>query len=110
MREVLASLVLVAAAALAATPEAHPAEQAVQEATQRVVKHTVKRYENLHLLAAYYLLDARRWHEILDWNRDVIADPNLLIPGTVLKITVSPDWKPPFDLDAYVAEYMAPKG
>ena len=109
MREFLASLLVVAAAALAA-PEARTAEPAVQEATQRVVEHTVKRYENLHLLAAYYLLDARRWHEILDRNRDVIADPNLLIPGTVLKITVSPDWKPPFDLDAYVAEYMAPKG
>ena len=97
-------------AAAAAAPATRAAEPAPRKAAERVVEHRVKRYENLHLLAAYYLLDARRWPEIAERNRDVIADPNLLVPGAVLKIAVPADWKPPFDLDAYVATYLAPEG
>jgi len=69
------------------------------------IEHSVKPNEQLHVLAAYYLLDPRRWPELLDWNRGSVKNKNLLQPGQVLVIWVDPEWEPPFDLDAYMNDY-----
>ena len=75
------------------------------EPPKRVVQHTVKRAEELHLLAGYYYRDCRQWVRIYQDNAGTIQNPNKIYPGQVLYITVDQDWTPPFDLDAYVAEW-----
>ena len=51
-----------------------------------VVEHTVSKGDNLMLLAGYYYRDPRQWREIYSDNSSVLGDPNLLIPGTVLRV------------------------
>lgn len=72
---------------------------------KRVIAHTVKRAEELHLLAGYYYRDPRQWVRIYQDNAGTIQNPNRIYPGQVLYVTVDEDWTPPFDLDAYVAEW-----
>ena len=75
------------------------------EPPKRVIAHTVKRAEELHLLAGYYYRDPRQWVRIYQDNAGTIRNPNRIYPGQVLYVTVDQDWTPPFDLDAYVAEW-----
>ncbi|MCC6712111.1 MAG: hypothetical protein IT344_02000 [Candidatus Dadabacteria bacterium] len=75
------------------------------EQPKRVIAHAVKRAEELHLLAGYYYRDPRQWVRIYRDNAGTIRNPNRIYPGQVLYITVDRDWTPPFDLDAYVAEW-----
>lgn len=72
---------------------------------KRVIAHTVKGSEQLHLLAGYYYRDPRQWVRIYQDNAGTIRNPNRIYPRQVLYITVDQDWTPPFDLDAYVAEW-----
>lgn len=51
-----------------------------------VVEHTVIKGDNLMLLAGYYYKDPRQWREIYVDNSGLLGDPNLIIPGTVLKV------------------------
>lgn len=69
---------------------------------KHIIVHTVKRGEQLHLLAAYYLLNAREWYEIYSWNADVIKHQNGIHPGQDLLIYVDDNWTPPYNLDEYV--------
>ncbi len=71
-----------------------------------LIEHTVGRGEDLHLLAGYYLLNARDWRKIYNWNSDVIKRRNFIYPGQVLRIYVDKDWSPPYDLKAFVNEMM----
>ncbi len=64
--------------------------------------HKVSPGENLHLLAAYYYGNARAWRKIYFANQDKIRNPNVISKGTILKIEVSPDWKPRFPLEAFM--------
>ena len=48
--------------------------------------YTVKSGDTLSKIAKEQLGDADRWREILDANKDVIKDPNVIQPGTELKI------------------------
>lgn len=84
-----------------------PAEETKREISlePRLIEHIVRPNEQLHLLAGYYLLDARRWPEIRAWNPDKVTNPNIIHPGQVLKVWVAPEWEPPYDLDAYLVEY-----
>jgi hypothetical protein len=76
------------------------------KASPRLIEHVVKPYENLHILAGYYLLNARRWHEVYEWNREEIKNKNTLYPGQVLKIWVDPEWSPPYNLDEFMKDYV----
>ncbi len=51
--------------------------------------YTVKSGDTLSKIAKEQLGDADRWREILDANKDVIKDPNVIRPGTELKIPTS---------------------
>lgn len=75
------------------------------EPPKRVIAHTVKRAEELHLLAGYYYRDPRQWVRIYQDNAGTIRNPNRIYPGQVLYVTVDQDWTPPFDLDAYVEKW-----
>ncbi|GIW47312.1 MAG: hypothetical protein KatS3mg078_1189 [Deltaproteobacteria bacterium] len=68
----------------------------------QVITHTVKKGEELHLLASYYLLDARKWHMIYLWNSSTIKDKNRIYPGQKLIIYTDKDWNPPYDLDEFL--------
>jgi hypothetical protein len=71
---------------------------------KRLIVHKVGRGEELHLLAGYYLLNAREWDRIYTWNSDMIENKNRIYPGQELIIYVDNDWNPPYDLDAYLKE------
>jgi hypothetical protein len=72
------------------------------EPGKRLIVHTVKRGEELHLLAGYYLLNSREWYKIHSWNSDVIKNTNRINPGQDLMVYVNNDWQPPYNLDEYV--------
>ena len=78
------------------------AQELPPEPGKHIIVHTVKRGEDLHLLAAYYLLNARDWYQIYSWNADVIKHQNTIHTGQELLIYVDDNWTPPYDLDEYV--------
>lgn len=78
------------------------AEDASLEFRKQLVIHRVSKGEELHLLAGYYLLNAREWDKIYKWNSGLIKNKNLIYPGQELTVYVSKNWKPPYDLDKYV--------
>lgn len=59
------------------------------------VEHTVLKGDNLSLLAGYYYKDPRQWRRIYEANRDQLRDPQLIVPGAVLTITMpqSDSWE-----------------
>jgi hypothetical protein len=44
------------------------AKEIPPEPGKRLIIHKVGKGEELHLLAGYYLLNAREWHKIYLWN------------------------------------------
>ncbi len=74
------------------------------EPGKRLIVHTVKKGEELHLLAGYYLLNSREWYKIQTWNSSVIKNQNRIYPGQELLIYVDNDWQPPYNLDEYLKE------
>lgn len=87
-----------------AIPRAHSIEFP-PEPPKKLIIHTVKSGEELHLLAGYYFLDCRQWENIYQANMGTIVNPNRIKPGQQLYVYVDADWKPPFDLDAYVNKW-----
>lgn len=87
-----------------AIPRAHSIEFP-PEPPKKLIIHTVKSGEELHLLAGYYFLDCRQWVNIYQANMGTIVNPNRIYPGQELYVFVDVDWKPPFDLDAYVEKW-----
>lgn len=75
------------------------------EPPKKLIVHTVKSGEELHLLAGYYFLDCRQWPQIYQANMGTIVNPNKIYPGQQLYVYVEEDWTPPFDLDAYVEKW-----
>lgn len=75
------------------------------EPPKKLIIHTVKSGEELHLLAGYYFLDCRQWVQIYQANMGTIVNPNKIYPGQELYVFVEQDWTPPFDLDAYVEKW-----
>ena len=67
--------------------------------------HTVKKGESLELLAGYYMLNPREWRKIRKWNPEQIRGTRIY-PGQELLIFINKKWEPPFDLDAYVNEWI----
>jgi hypothetical protein len=78
------------------------AEIATPETGKRIIVHKVGKGEELHLLAGYYLLNARDWGKIYVWNSDVINNQNRIYPGQELIVYVDENWQPPYDLDEYL--------
>ena len=68
--------------------------------------HTVKKGENLRLLAGYYMLNPREWRKIKEWNKSEIRYGGRIYPGQELLIFINKKWEPPFDLNAYVKEWV----
>lgn len=89
------------------TEEAHMevAEEAVAEMSPKLIEHIVEPNQQLHVLAAYYLLNARRWPEIYEWNKDQIKNVNRVRVGQALNIWIDQDWTPPYDLETYMTVY-----
>lgn len=69
---------------------------------KNILIHEVKRGEELHLLAGYYLMNTREWGNIFIWNSDILNNKNRIYPGQQLIVYVDDNWEPPFDLDDYV--------
>jgi nucleoid-associated protein YgaU len=76
--------------AAAAGIDATPALAAEMAAEGEVIEHRVRKGDNLSLLAGYYYRNPRLWKKIYRANSSDVADPNVLIPGDVLKITTEP--------------------
>jgi hypothetical protein len=53
-------------------------------------KYTVKSGDTLSKIAKELLGDADRWREILEANKDLIKNPNVIQPGLELDIPVGP--------------------
>lgn len=78
------------------------AEATAGEPGKRLIVHKVQKGEELHLLAGYYLFNAREWGRIFDGNSDLIKHKNRIYPGQKLTVYVDNDWQPPYNLDEYV--------
>lgn len=75
---------------------------AQEERRVHIIEHKVEAGDNLYLLAAYYLENARLWRDIYNENRDKISNPNILETGMILKIPVKKkDWKPKFSIEGW---------
>ena len=74
------------------------------------LRHRVKDGETLSGLARRYLGSAKRYLEIYDANRDVLASPNRLGPGIEIKIPLVGDAVLGFDTGASQASSAATVG
>jgi hypothetical protein len=63
-----------------------------------IVRHEVEKGDNLMLLAGYYYKDPRQWKKIYALNSGTISNPNVILPGTVLKVKAEPSlqWNIPY--------------
>jgi LysM repeat protein len=66
-----------------ATPQA---QQAAATVAADTATHTVRSGETLGAIARDRLGSAARWTEILELNRDRVSRPELLMPGTILRL------------------------
>lgn len=64
-----------------------PFSVAVSQATATPTSYTVKRGDTLMSIARQLFGDEARWQDIYRLNADVLADPNSIRPGQVLKIS-----------------------
>ena len=76
--------------AAAAGIDATPALAAETSADGEVIEHRVRKGDSLSLLAGYYYHNPRLWRKIYRANSGDVADPNVLLPGDVLKIKTEP--------------------
>ncbi len=67
----------------------------------QIVSHPLTGEENLHLLAAFYYNNPRRWKEIYEQNRHLLRNPNRLPGGVTIKIQVAETWKPLLPWDQF---------
>lgn len=75
----------VASAGVAASePQPRPAAPRVQEPPART--YTIQRGDVLGVVSQKLTGTSRNWQRIYEANRDVISDPDRLIPGTVIRI------------------------
>ena len=76
--------------AAAAGFNATPAPAAEMPAEGEVIEHRVQKGDSLSLLAGYYYRNPRLWKKIFRANSGEVSNPNLLLPGDVLKIRTEP--------------------
>ena len=63
-----------------------------------VVEHQVVEGDNLSLMAGYYYKNPRLWKRIYSLNSDMLDDPNIVLPGTTVKVPADPgrQWDIPY--------------
>jgi nucleoid-associated protein YgaU len=85
-----------ALAILAAAPAASVA--AMDGEDGEVITHEVEKGDNLYIIAGYYYKDPRQWKKVFDRNSSVLTDPNVILPGMLLKIEPDPvnQWRIPY--------------
>ena len=67
---------------------AQPAEKTIAPVSQKpqYATYTIKSGDMLSRLSQKLLGTSKRMHELIELNRDVIKNPDRLIPGTVIKV------------------------
>jgi nucleoid-associated protein YgaU len=90
------SLFLALAILAAAAPGASVA--GMEGKAGEVITHEVAKGDNLYLIAGYYYRDPRQWNRVLDLNSDMVSDPDVIVPGMLLKIEADPgkQWHIPY--------------
>jgi len=89
-------LLLVAVSLVGAAPCAAGASTEVTAG--EIITHEVAERDNLSLIAGYYYKDPRQWKRVFDRNSAMLTDPNVIVPGTLLKIETDPEsqWDIPY--------------
>jgi len=59
-----------------------------QEERVKLIEVTVKKGDTLYKFADIYLRDPSLWPEIYKYNKDLVKDPNLILPAMKIKIPV----------------------
>jgi len=59
-----------------------------QEERVKLIEVTVKKGDTLYKFAEIYLKDPSRWPEIYKYNRELVKDPNLILPAMKIKVPV----------------------
>lgn len=59
-----------------------------QEERIELIEVTVRRGDTLHRFAEIYLKDPARWPEIYRYNKDLVKDPDLILPEMKIKVPV----------------------
>ena len=86
VKGVLVMFLLSAAAGI----DAAPAPASEMPAEGDVIEHRIRKGDSLSLLAGYYYRNPRLWRKIYRANSSDITDPNVLLPGDVLKVRTEP--------------------
>lgn len=87
-RKYLQSVQKPANSAKAPTAPAQPAKPAPKAPAQTAATYTVGGSDTLWGIARKQLGDGNRWKEIYELNKDVIQNPNVIVPGMKLKMPV----------------------
>ena len=63
-----------------------------------IITHEVAEGDNLSIIAGYYYKDPRQWKRVFDVNSALLTDPNVILPGTLLRIKAAPgkQWHIPY--------------
>jgi len=59
-----------------------------QEERVELIEVTVKKGDTLHKFAEMYLRDPSLWPEIYKYNKELVKDPNLILPAMKIKVPV----------------------
>lgn len=89
-------LLLVAVSLVGAAPCA--AGASTEGNAGEIITHEVAEGDNLSIIAGYYYKDPRQWKRLFDRNSAMLTDPNVILPGTLLKIESDPErqWDIPY--------------
>ena len=59
-----------------------------QNETLELQQIVVRRGDTLHKIAELYLMDISRWPDIYKYNKELIRDPNYILPNMKINIPV----------------------
>ena len=90
------ALFLVGASLVAAAPGT--AGAGTEGSVAGIITHEVVERDSLSIIAGYYYKDPRQWKRVFDRNSAMLTDPNVIVPGTLLKIETDPEsqWDIPY--------------
>lgn len=90
------ALFVMAVALVAAAPGA--AGAGMERSAGESITHEVGERDTLSVIAGYYYKDPRQWKRVFEHNSAMLTDPNLIFPGTLLKIEADPErqWDIPY--------------
>jgi len=90
------TLLLALAILVAVAPVASVA--GMEGSAGEMITHEVEEGDNLYIIAGYYYKDPRQWKRVFDVNSALLTDPNVILPGTLLRIKAAPgkQWHIPY--------------